>query len=89
MSERKRYMIEKSYLIKKIHLHVVKCEMTPPRIGPRTPEQPRVMPTIAEVRPIFSGETTSGSITMVIENKPDPPTPCNARNAILDLSAET
>jgi hypothetical protein len=54
-----------THLIKNIQRQVVKCDITPPRIGPRTPEQPSVMPMRPEMPAILSGAISGISMNVI------------------------
>jgi hypothetical protein len=66
---------QKTYLMKKIHLHEVWSTMTPPRSGPRRFAMAKTELIIPEYKPIFSGTINFIMETKVKLKSPEPPTP--------------
>lgn len=74
---------EETYLSKKTHLQLPLSLITPPRMGPRTELTMITSDVKARILPHFSDGTSSGLITVTMENIPEAPMPCSARKMIL------
>lgn len=62
-----------------------RCVYELPEIsGPAMPPIVSVIPIAAATRPFFSGGTALRAMIMVMEYRPLPPMPCNARHTILN-----
>lgn len=62
----------------KLTLQLVYRVITPPKMGPDTPETPTTSPAMAPIHFFISLGLISGKITIASEYNPDPPTPCSA-----------